>query len=56
MSAQGDFIKDLYAGTHFSDVSQVDKENIDKPKMDTLEDLLAKLESSDDACYGRRAS
>ena len=49
VSAQGDFIKDLYAGTLLSDVSQADKENIDKPKMDTSEDLLAKLESSDDA-------
>ena len=49
VSAQGDFIKDLYAGTLLSDVSQADKENIDKPRMDTLEDLLAKLESSDDA-------
>lgn len=48
VSAQGDFIKDLYAGTLLSDMSQQDKENIDKPKMDSLEDLLAKLESSDD--------
>lgn len=48
VSAQGDFIKDLYAGTLLSDVSQADKENIDKPKMDSLEDLLKKLESSDD--------
>lgn len=48
VSAQGDFIKDLYAGTLISDVSQSDKENIDKPKMDSLEDLLAKLDSSDD--------
>jgi len=48
VSAQGDFIKDLYAGTLLSDTSQADKEDIDKPKMDSLEDLLAKLESSDD--------
>jgi translocation protein SEC62 len=48
VSAQGDFIKDLYAGTLLSDVSQADKESIDKPRMDSLEDLLAKLESSDD--------
>lgn len=48
VAAQGDFIKDLYAGTLLSDMSQQDKENIDKPKMDSLEDLLAKLESSDD--------
>lgn len=48
VSAQGDFIKDLYAGTLLSDMSEQDKENIDKPKMDSLEDLLAKLDSSDD--------
>lgn len=48
VTAQGDFIKDLYAGTLLSDISQADKENIDKPKMESLEDLLAKLESSDD--------
>lgn len=42
--AQGDFIKDLYAGTLLSDMSQKDKENIDKPKMDSLEDLLKKIE------------
>lgn len=48
VAAQGDFIKDLYAGTLLSDVSQADKENIDKPKMESLEDLLKKLESSDD--------
>lgn len=48
VKGQGDFIKDLYAGTLLSDMSQADKENIDKPKMDSLEDLLAKLDSSDD--------
>jgi translocation protein SEC62 len=48
VSAQGDFIKDLYAGTLLSDVSQKDKENIDKPRMDSLEDLLKNLDSSDD--------
>lgn len=48
VKAQGDFIKDLYAGTLLSDISQADKENIDKPKMDSLEDLLKKLDSSDD--------
>lgn len=29
-------------------MSQESKENIDKPKMDSLEDLLKKLDSSDD--------
>ena len=48
VQAQGDFIKDLYAGTLLSDVSQTDKENIDKPRMESLEDLLKNLDSSDD--------
>lgn len=47
VAAQGDFIKDLYAGTLISDMSQKDKDNIDKPKMPTLEDLLR--DSDDDA-------
>ena len=45
---QVDFIKDLYAGTLLSDMSQADKDNIDKPKMPSLDDLLNNLESSDD--------
>ena len=43
-----DFIKDLYAGTLLSDMAQSDKENIDKPKMTSLDDLLKTLDSSDD--------
>lgn len=46
--AQGDFIKDLYSGKLLSDVSQTEKENIDKPKMPTLADLLKKLDASSD--------
>ena len=49
IAAQGDFIKDLYDGKLLTDVSQTDKENIDKPKMESLEDLLKTLDSSDDA-------
>ena len=45
---QVDFIKDLYAGTLLSDMSQADKDNIDKPKMPSLDDLLNNLDSSDD--------
>ena len=48
MKGQGDFIKDLYAGTLLSDMSQKDKEDIDKPKMPSLEDLLKKLDSEDE--------
>lgn len=48
LKAQGDFIKDLYNGTLLSDTSQADKDNIDKPRMESLEDLLKNLDSSDD--------
>jgi len=46
--AQGDFLKDLYSGKLISDVSQKHKENIDRPKMPSLDDLLKKLDSEDD--------
>ena len=49
IQGQGDFIKDLYAGTLISDMSQEEKENIDKPKMTTLEDLLNHLDAEIDA-------
>mmetsp|Transcript_91465 Transcript_91465/g.136936 ORF Transcript_91465/g.136936 Transcript_91465/m.136936 type:complete len:327 (+) Transcript_91465:31-1011(+) len=45
VAAQGDFLKDLYAGTLLSDMSQEEKENIDKPRMQSLEDLLKDLDS-----------
>ena len=45
VSAQGDFLKDLYAGTLLSDMSQEEKENIDKPKMQSLDDLLKSLDA-----------
>ena len=48
VSGQQDFLKDLYAGTLLSDMSQEDKENIDKPKMQSLDDLLKSLEEEDD--------
>lgn len=48
VAAQGDFLKDLYAGTLLSDMSQQDKENIDKPKMQSLEDLLKNLDEEDE--------
>ncbi len=48
VAAQGDFLKDLYAGTLLSDMSQADKENIDKPKVQSLEDLLTKLDEEED--------
>jgi translocation protein SEC62 len=45
VAAQGDFLKDLYAGTLLSDMSQEEKDNIDKPKLMSLEDLLADLDT-----------
>merc|ERR1712157_464746 len=47
-TAQMDFIKDLYAGTLLSDMSNKEKENIDKPKMQSLDELLKNLESDDE--------
>ncbi|KAL7562689.1 hypothetical protein ACA910_006376 [Epithemia clementina (nom. ined.)] len=48
VQGQGDFLKDLYAGNLLSDMSQQDKENIDKPRMQSLEDLLKSLEDDED--------
>ena len=53
VSAQGDFLKDLYAGTLLSDMSQEDKENIDKPKApksldELLKDLDTEIEDGDE--------
>lgn len=39
-TAQVDFIKDLYKGTLLSDMSHKDKMNIDKPKVQSLDDIL----------------
>ena len=47
VSAQGDFLKDLYAGTLLSDTSQESKDNIDKPKVQSLKDLLASLDKEE---------
>jgi len=47
-SAQMDFIKDLYKGTLLSDMAHKDKENIDKPKMQSLDELLKTLDSADE--------
>jgi translocation protein SEC62 len=48
VAAQGDFLKDLYAGTLLSDMSQADKENIDKPKIQSLDDLLKELDAEEE--------
>merc|ERR1712029_873298 len=49
VKGQGDFIKDLYAGTLLSDMSQKDKENIDKPKKLDSEDEEEKELSEEEA-------
>jgi len=48
VAAQGDFLKDLYAGTLLSDMSQEDKENIDKPKRQSLDELLKSLDEEEE--------
>jgi len=48
LQAQGDFIKDIYEGKLLSDVSQKDKEDIDKPKMQSLDDLLKSLDTPEE--------
>jgi len=40
VTAQYDFISDLYKGKLLDDMSQKDKEDIDKPKMQSLDDIL----------------
>merc|ERR1712232_352521 len=48
MAAQGDFLKDLYNGTLLPEMSQQDKDNIDKP-MQSLQDLLDDLDQEEPA-------
>ncbi|GMH94349.1 hypothetical protein TL16_g12882 [Triparma laevis f. inornata] len=48
ISAQKDFLDDLYSGNLLSDMSQQGKEDIDKPKMKSLDDLLQELDEVDD--------
>ncbi|CAM9755921.1 unnamed protein product [Chrysoparadoxa australica] len=44
ITAQRDFVSDLYEGNLLSDMSQESKENIDKPKVQSLEEILRELE------------
>ena len=44
VAAQGDFLSDLYQGKLLSDMSQEQKESIDKPKVQSLDDLLKSLD------------
>eukprot|EP00611_Tribonema_gayanum_P018470 TRINITY_DN3159_c0_g1_i1.p1 TRINITY_DN3159_c0_g1~~TRINITY_DN3159_c0_g1_i1.p1 ORF type:complete len:364 (+),score=117.20 TRINITY_DN3159_c0_g1_i1:78-1094(+) len=47
IAAQKDFVSDLYEGNLLSDVSQDAKENIDKPKVQSLEDILRELDEEE---------
>eukprot|EP00519_Triparma_laevis_P009031 CAMPEP_0182506078 /NCGR_PEP_ID=MMETSP1321-20130603/20536_1 /TAXON_ID=91990 /ORGANISM="Bolidomonas sp., Strain RCC1657" /LENGTH=281 /DNA_ID=CAMNT_0024711747 /DNA_START=22 /DNA_END=864 /DNA_ORIENTATION=- len=47
ISAQRDFLDDLYSGNLLSDMSQQGKEDIDKPRMKSLDDLLMELDESE---------
>jgi len=51
VAGQKDFLKDLYAGTLLSDTSHAAKENIDKPKMPSLEDLLKGLDEDENQVH-----
>jgi translocation protein SEC62 len=48
ISAQRDFVHDLYEGNLLADVSQESKENIDKPRVQSLEDILRELDEEED--------
>mmetsp|Transcript_12429 Transcript_12429/g.37348 ORF Transcript_12429/g.37348 Transcript_12429/m.37348 type:complete len:296 (-) Transcript_12429:96-983(-) len=43
ISAQKDFLDDLYSGNLLSDVSQEYQDNLDKPKFPTLEELMQQV-------------
>ncbi|CAM9704862.1 unnamed protein product [Heterosigma akashiwo] len=45
LSVQRDFLDDLYSGNLLSDMSQQSKEDIDKVKIPTLEDLMAETDN-----------
>ncbi|CAM9743310.1 unnamed protein product, partial [Laminaria digitata] len=49
ISAQSDFMSDLYAGKLLSDVSEKSKQDIDKPKMQSLEDILKELDEPEES-------
>ncbi len=48
ITAQRSFIDDLYSGNLLSDMSQQARDNIDKPKVKSLDDLLQELEEEDE--------
>ena len=48
LAAQKDFVADLYEGNLLSDTSQESRENIDKPRMQSLEDILKSLDEEEE--------
>ena len=47
IKAQKHFLDDLYSGNLLTDMSQQSKDDIDKPKMKSLDDLLQELDAVD---------
>ncbi len=47
VAGQKDFLKDLYSGNILSDKSQAEKDSIDKPKVQSLDDLLKSLDEDE---------
>jgi translocation protein SEC62 len=47
IKAQSSFLEDLYSGNLLTDMSQQSKDDIDKPKVKSLDDLLQELDAVD---------
>ena len=47
VSSTKQFTADLYAGNLLSDMSQSDKDNIDEPKFESLDEILQELSEDD---------
>jgi len=47
VASQKSFLDDLYSGNLIADVSQQSKDDIDKPRMKSLDDLLQELDAED---------
>ncbi|GMI54431.1 hypothetical protein ScalyP_jg5921 [Parmales sp. scaly parma] len=47
LASQKSFLDDLYSGNLLTDMSQQSKEDIDKPKIKSLDDLLSELDAVD---------
>ena len=47
IKSQKSFLDDLYSGNLLTDMSQQSKDDIDKPKIKSLDDLLQELDAVD---------